>query len=103
CQAGSSAEFVASPGDKLTGRVVTGEASTVHGGKKDVPTSIKAPRVFEWGLNAATLAVEGLSDIQVLPFHDWTRPVTEPQGLGQLVVNDPKSGAPSRLNVARYY
>src|SRR5262249_34360893 len=68
------------------------------------PTVVKSGQAFARDRSAAKLELSGLAPAEIQRLRAQIDPVhSRPQGLGQLVVNDPQSGSPVRLNPAPYH
>ncbi|HLJ09675.1 MAG TPA: VIT and VWA domain-containing protein, partial [Planctomycetaceae bacterium] len=96
----AEAEFEIDGKGNTIGRTLAGTLKVAATDDKDV--DVHAGQEFTWQAHDATLTIADLPEPELKRLRAKTLPPVEPQGLGQLVVNDP-SGAPVRLNLARYH
>lgn len=101
CSKGTSVEFEMGADGLITACVETGEIE-LAGGKLPA-TKIGARRRVSCRGDVGEVEVMPLAPAELERLHAWTSPGRAEQGLGELLVNDPQSGAPVRLNLARYH
>ncbi len=99
--ADTSCEFELGAGHFVTGRILAGRVAVTCEGRE--PVSVNAGQAFTVDPEAGKLSLGELPPADIERLHAATEPTRQPQGLGQLVVNDPQTGSPVRLNLARYH
>jgi hypothetical protein len=88
--------------DRAAGKVLAGEIQITSTDLE--PTVVKAGQAFARDKSAAKPELSDLSPAEIQRLRAQTDAAPpRPQGLGQLVVSDPQSGSPVRLNLARYH
>ncbi len=97
---GSAVEVAAAAGAEPSMCVVHGEARVTRSGQSH---DVEGPATVSWKEGAKGPTIGGLTRSEEQRITDWTASKTRPQGLGQLVIKDPQSDSPVRLNVARYH
>jgi len=97
----SAAELTVQPDKTISVRVTRGSAVVTRGG--DEPARAAAGTTVTVDPAAETLHSAPLKPPQQNRIEAWTALKDPSQGLGQLLIKDVQSGAPTRLNVARYH
>ncbi len=97
----TSAEFELGAGRFVTGRILAGKVSMTGDGRE--PVSVEAGHAFAADPETRNLSLADLPPADIERLHAAAEPIRQPQGLGQLVVNDPQTGSSVRLNLARYH
>jgi hypothetical protein len=100
-QGDASVELEIDRGGGIRGTIESGRVEI--SGKGLAATKIEARQGFSWNERGPELELRAMSPEEIDRLHAWIDAERTPQGLGQLVVNDPQSGSPVRLNLARYH
>ncbi|MGE5192975.1 MAG: VIT domain-containing protein, partial [Deltaproteobacteria bacterium] len=95
------AEFAVGSDQRVSARVLAGTVEIV--GERVGQTTLKAGQALAQEKNAAKSTQSDMPPPEIERLRALTEPPRKPQGLGQLVVNDPQSNSPVRLNLARYH
>jgi Ca-activated chloride channel family protein len=98
--AGTAAEFEVSSG-QVEGKVLAGALQL--SGEKLEPATVAAGQMFVREPNAAAVIISNTAPAEIERLRALAEAPRRAQGLGQLVVNDPQSNSPVRLNLARYH
>jgi len=97
----SSVEIEIAADARIAGKILSGAVEVA--GTELGSITVHTGKGFVYVAQSQKLEIAALPPAEIERLRAQAEPPRKPQGLGQLVVKDPQSGAPVRLNLARYH